>query len=75
MGQVMRGTLFIECPAVQSMRTRHPALFSPADNTMQLLMWQRGSVGWHTTSWIELGAFLMLLMMHQPLVPSALAAG
>ena len=34
-----------ECPAMQGVRGRYPTLFSPAKNTMQLLMWQGGIVG------------------------------
>ena len=34
-----------ECPAMQCVRDRYPALFSPANNTMQLFMWQRNIVG------------------------------
>ena len=37
--------LVFECPAMQCVRDRHPALFSPANNTMQLFMWQRNIVG------------------------------
>ena len=35
----------LECPAMQCVRDRYPALFSPANNTMQLFMWQRNIVG------------------------------
>ena len=34
-----------ECPAMQCVRDRYPALLSPAENTMQLFMWQRVVVG------------------------------
>ena len=37
--------LVFECPAMQCVRDRYPALFSPAKNTMQLFMWQRDIVG------------------------------
>ena len=37
--------LVFECPAMQCVRDRYPALFSPAKNTMQLFMWQRNIVG------------------------------
>ena len=30
---------------MQGVRDRYPALFSPAENTMQLFMWQRDIVG------------------------------
>ena len=30
---------------MQCVRDRYPALFSPANNTMQLFMWQRNNVG------------------------------
>ena len=33
--------LVLECPAMQCVRDQYPALFSPAQNTMQLFMWQR----------------------------------
>ena len=61
--------LVFECPAMQCVRDRYPALFSPATNTMQLFMWQRNTVGWHTLSRIVFRCLLpkiMLLMMHQP---------
>ena len=37
--------LVFECPAMQCVRDRYPALFIPAENTMQLFMWQRNLVG------------------------------
>ena len=37
--------LVFECPAMQCVRDRYPALFSPAKHTMQLFMWQRNIVG------------------------------
>ena len=37
--------LVFECPAMQCVRDRYPALFSPATNTMQLFMWQHDIVG------------------------------
>ena len=58
-----------ECPAMQPVRDHYPALFSPAQGTMQLVMRQQAKLGMaHTTSWIVLMPFvpcLMLLMMHQ----------
>ena len=62
-------TLVFECPAMQPVRDRYPALFSPAQGTMQLFMWQQDIVGWHTTLWIVLMPLVpcpMLLMTHQP---------
>ena len=55
--------------AMQCVRDRYPALFSPAKNTMQLFMWQHDIVG--VAHFIKdcfevLGALVMLLMMHQP---------
>ena len=35
--------LVFECPAMQPVRDCYPALFSPAQGTMQLFMWQQGS--------------------------------
>ena len=32
------------CPAMQCVRNRYSALFSPANNTMHLFMWQRNIV-------------------------------
>ena len=32
--------LLFEFPAMQCVRVRYPTLFSPANNTMQLFMWQ-----------------------------------
>ena len=32
-------------PAMQPVRDRYPALFSPAQGTMQLFMWQQDIVG------------------------------
>ena len=37
--------LVFECPAMQPVRDRYPALFSPAQGTMQLFMWQQDIVG------------------------------
>ena len=37
--------LVLECPAMQPVRDRYPALFSPACSTMQLFMWQPDTVG------------------------------
>ena len=34
-----------ECPAMQCVRDRYPALFSPAKNTMQLFRWQHDILG------------------------------
>ena len=36
--------LVFECPAMQCVRDRYSALLSPAQNTMQLFMWQRNIV-------------------------------
>ena len=58
--------MVFECPAMQPVRKRYPALFSPAQSTMQLFMWQHDIVG--VASWIvwmPLVPSLMLLMMHQ----------
>ena len=50
--------LMFECPAMQCVRDQYPALFSPANHTMQLFMWQRNTVGVaHFMDWFEvLGA-------------------
>ena len=37
--------LLLECPAMQTVRDRYPALFSPAKGSMQLFMWQPDIVG------------------------------
>ena len=37
--------LFMMSPAMQPVRDRYPALFSPAQGTMQLFMWQQDIVG------------------------------
>ena len=37
--------LVLECPAMQPVRDRYPALFSPACGTMQLFIWQPDTVG------------------------------
>ena len=37
--------LVLECPAMQCVWDRYPALFSPSKNTMQLIMWQGDIVG------------------------------
>ena len=40
-----RQCLVLECPAMQCVRDRYPALFKFANNTMQLFIWQRNIVG------------------------------
>jgi hypothetical protein len=35
----------LECPAMQSVRDRYPALFHVSKSTMQLFMWQADIVG------------------------------
>ena len=42
-GTARQGTF--ECPAMQCVRVRYAALFSRAETTMQLFMWQRNIVG------------------------------
>ena len=42
---MMTGTFLLECPAMQTVRDRYPALFSPAKGSMQLFMWQPDIVG------------------------------
>ena len=37
--------LVFECPAMQCVRDRYPALFGPAKSTMVLFMWQHDIVG------------------------------
>ena len=37
--------ILLECRAMQCVRDRDPAMFSPAKNTIQLFMWQRDIVG------------------------------
>ena len=37
--------LFFDCPAVQPVRDRYPALFGHGRHTMQLFMWQADLVG------------------------------
>ena len=37
--------LVFECPAMQCVRDRYPALFGPAKNTMRLFMWQHDILG------------------------------
>ena len=53
---------------MQCMRGRYPALFSPAENTMQLFMWQRDTVGWaHYAMYCFMCLVpLMLLMVPEP---------
>ena len=53
-----------ERPAMRSVRERNPALFSPADNTMQLFQWQRDIVGVaHYIMGCLMYTFLLPLMM------------
>ena len=61
--------LVFECPAMQCVRDRYPALFSPAKNTMQLFMQQRNIVGVALYIKIVLRCLvpsMMLLMMRKP---------
>ena len=44
----------VECPAMQCVRDRYPALFGPANNTMQLFMCSALLWGWHASSRIVL---------------------
>ena len=37
--------LVFGCPATQPVQDRYPALFSPAQGTVQLFMWQQDIVG------------------------------
>ena len=57
----------------------HPATLCQGPHTMQLFMWRRDIVqGWHATPWTVMMCcvpLMMLLMLHQPHLHWALAAG
>ena len=57
----------LDCPAMQGVRDRYPALLSPAKSTMQLFMWQLNIVGVAHTSGVVLRCLVPSMMhLHQP---------